>query len=329
MSTSDFPREHRDGRFVRQRSAFRDHVTADGSSGFPAAPGRYHLYVSLACPWAHRTIIVRRLKGLEDVIGMTVVDPIRDARGWRFTDADPDPVHGWAYLSEGYLMSDPSYDDRVTVPVLWDTQTDRIVSNESSEILEMLNSAWDAWAEHPELDLWPEAVREEGAKLNRLIYETVNDGVYRAGFSTTQDAYEDAVRPLFQTLDRLEERLATQRYLLGDEPTLADWRLFTTLVRFDAVYHGHFKCNVRRIVDYPNLSAYLRDLYATPGVAETVDFDHIKRHYYVTHTSINPTQIVPAGPAVDLTAPHGRAMPVGLTGTSAGEMAQLRGGRWP
>ena len=198
-------------------------------------------------------------------------------------------------------MSDPSYDDRVTVPVLWDTQTDRIVSNESSEILEMLNSAWDAWAEHPELDLWPEAVREEGDELNRLIYETVNDGVYRAGFSTTQDAYEDAVRPLFQTLDRLEERLATQRYLLGDEPTLADWRLFTTLVRFDAVYHGHFKCNVRRIVDYPNLSAYLRDLYATPGVAETVDFDHIKRHYYVTHTSINPTQIVPAGPAVDLT----------------------------
>ena len=313
MSTSDFPREQRDGRFVRQRSAFRDRVTADGSSGFPAAPGRYHLYVSLACPWAHRTIIVRRLKGLEDVIGMTVVDPIRDARGWRFTDADPDPVHGWAYLSEGYLLSDPSYDDRVTVPVLWDTHTDRIVSNESSEILEMLNSARDAWAEHPEPDLWPEAVREEGGELNRLIYETVNDGVYRAGFSTTQDAYEDAVRPLFQTLDGLEERLATQRYLLGDEPTLADWRLFTTLVRFDAVYHGHFKCNVRRIVDYPNLSAYLRDLYATPGVAETVDFDHIKRHYYVTHTSINPTQIVPAGPAVDLTASHGRAVlaPVG------------------
>ncbi len=307
MSTSDFPREHRDGRFVRQQSAFRDRVTADGSSGFPATPGRYHLYVSLACPWAHRTVIVRRLKGLEDVIGMTVVDPVRDARGWHFTDAEPDPLHGWRYLAQGYLMSDSEYDDRVTVPVLWDTETNRIVSNESAEIIEMLNAEWDTWAEHPELDLWPEELRDEGDELNRLIYNTVNNGVYRSGFATTQDAYEEAVGPLFETLDELEERLATRRFLLGDEQTLADWRLFTTLVRFDAVYHGHFKCNLRRIVDYPHLSGYLRDLYATPGVADTVDFDHIKRHYYVTHTSINPTSVVPVGPDLDLAAPHDRA----------------------
>ncbi len=307
MSTSAFPREHRDGRFVRQQSAFRDRVTADGSSGFPATPGRYHLYVSLACPWAHRTVIVRRLKGLEDVIGMTVVDPVRDARGWRFTDAEPDPLHGWRYLAQGYLMSDPAYDDRVTVPVLWDTETNRIVSNESAEIIEMLNAEWDVWAEHPELDLWPAELRDEGDELNQLIYNTVNNGVYRSGFATTQDAYEEAVGPLFETLDELEERLATRRFLLGDEQTLADWRLFTTLVRFDAVYHGHFKCNLRRIVDYPHLSGYLRDLYATPGVADTVDFDHIKRHYYVTHTSINPTSVVPVGPDLDLGAPHDRA----------------------
>lgn len=312
MSTSDFPRERRGGRFVRQRSAFRDRVTTDGSSAFTAALGRYHLYVSLACPWAHRTVIARRLKGLEEAIGMTVVDPIRDARGWRFTDAEPDPLHGWAYLAQGYLMSDPGYDDRVTVPVLWDTETDRIVSNESADIIGMLNSEWDAWARHPELDLWPEELRDDGDELNQWIYEAVNDGVYRAGFATTQEAYEEAVTPLFEALDILEDRLATRRYLLGDRQTLSDWRLFTTLVRFDAVYHGHFKCNIRRIVDYPNLSGYLRDLYATPGVAATVNFDHIKRHYYVTHTSINPTQIVPVGPDLDLAAPHGRAALAGI-----------------
>lgn len=306
MTASAFPRELRDGRFVRQQSVFRDRVSADGETGFRAEPGRYHLYVSLACPWAHRTIIVRSLKGLEEVIGMTVVDPIRDDRGWRFLPEQPDPLHGWSYLSEAYLASDAGYAARVTVPVLWDSQTHRIVCNESADIIEMLNSEWDAWARHPELDLWPEAVREEGERLNALIYETVNNGVYRSGFATTQAAYEEAVRPLFDTLDMLEQRLATQRYLLGDVQTLSDWRLFTTLVRFDAVYHGHFKCNIRRIVDYPNLSGYLRDLYSTPGVAETVDFDHIKRHYYVTHTSINPTQIVPVGPQLDLTAPHGR-----------------------
>jgi putative glutathione S-transferase len=296
------------GRFVRQSSAFRDRVTADGSSGFPAEPGRYHLYVSLACPWAHRTIIVRMLKGLEDAIGMTVVDPIRDGRGWRFLPSQPDPLHGWTYLSEAYLATDPGYRGRVSVPVLWDTQTGRMVSNESADIVEMLNSEWDEWARRPELDLWPEAVREEGAELNRLIYETVNNGVYRAGFATTQEAYEEAVIPLFETLDALERRLATRRHLLGDRPTLADWRLFTTLIRFDAVYYSHFKCNVRRIIDYPALYGYLRDLYATPGVADTVDFDHIKRHYYVTHTSINPTSIVPVGPELDLTAPHDRAL---------------------
>ncbi len=312
MSTSDFPREHRNGRFVRQQSRFRDRVSADGGSGFAAAPDRYHLYVSLACPWAHRTIIVRTLKGLQDAIPMTVVDPIRDARGWRFSTEQPDPLHGWRYLAEAYRLTDPHYDDRVTVPVLWDTHTNRIVSNESSEIIEMLNAEWNDWAGNPTLDLWPEAVRDEGARLAALIYDTVNDGVYRAGFATTQDAYEAAVVPLFETLDRLEERLGRRRYLLGDEQTLADWRLFTTLVRFDAVYYGHFKCNIRRIVDYSNLSGYLRDLYATPGVADTVNFDHIKRHYYVTHTSINPTQIVPVGPALDLTSPHERAALVGV-----------------
>src|SRR4051794_15700920 len=297
-----FPRESKNGRFVRQQSAFRDRVSADGSSGYKAEPGRYHLYVSLACPWAHRTVIVRMLKGLEDAIPMTVVDPIRDERGWRFTDAEPDPLHGWRYLSEAYTQTDSAFEGRVTVPVLWDKQTGRIVSNESADVVEMLNSEFDEWARHPDLDLWPAQVREEGAELNDRIYETVNDGVYRSGFATSQEAYEEAVLPLFETLDALEERLATRRYLLGDEPTLADWRLFTTLVRFDAVYYVHFKCNVRRITDYPNLSRYLRDLYAIPGVADTVDFDHIKRHYYLTHASINPTGIVPVGPALNLAA---------------------------
>ena len=291
-SSSDFPREHSGGRFVRQQSAFRDRIER-------GEPGRYHLYVSLACPWAHRAIIVRRLKGLEDVISMTVVDPIRDERGWRFMSGEPDPLHGWRFLSEAYLASDPQFDGRVTVPVLWDKQEGRIVSNESADIIEMLNSAWDEWAEHPELDLWPEEVRAEGGGLNDRIYETVNNGVYRSGFATTQEAYEEAVIPLFETLDELEERLASQPYLLGETPTLADWRLFTTLVRFDAVYFLHFKCNIRRIADYPTLSRLLRDLYATPGVAETVDFDHIKRHYYMTHPSINPTRIVPVGPVLD------------------------------
>ena len=306
MSASDFPRESEGGRFVRQESRFRERVSADGSTPFRAEPRRYHLYVSLACPWAHRAVIVRMLKGLEDVIGMTVVDPIRDERGWRFSADAPDPLHGWTFLSEAYLASDPEFEGRVTVPVLWDTQTGRIVSNESADIIEMLNSEWDEWAANPLLDLWPRDVRDEGAELNAFIYDNVNNGVYRTGFATTQDAYEEAVLPLFDALDRLEERLDSSRYLLGERATLADWRLFTTLLRFDAVYVGHFKCNIRRIADYPNLSGYLRDLYQTPGVAETVDFDQIKRHYYVTHPSINPTGIVPVGPAQDLSAPHER-----------------------
>lgn len=310
MSTSSkaaFPKESDEsGAFVRQDSAFRDRITADGSSGYPAAAGRYHLYVSLACPWAHRAVIVRALKGLEDAIAVTVVDPIRDERGWRFRPDVPDPLHGWTHLSEGYVASRPDFDGRVTVPVLWDTETGRIVNNESAEIIEMLNAEFDAFATRPDLDLYPAAQRDAIDALNAQIYDTVNNGVYRSGFAATQGAYEEAVWPLFATLDELEERLATRRFLFGTEQTLADWRLFTTLVRFDPVYHGHFKCNVRKLAEYPNLSGYLRDLFQTEGVAATVDMDHIKRHYYVTHTSINPTQVVPVGPDEDLTAPHGR-----------------------
>jgi glutathionyl-hydroquinone reductase len=296
------------GAFVRQASAFRQRVTPDGRDGTaPAEAGRYHLYVSLACPWAHRAVIVRRLKGLEDAIGLTVVDPIRDERGWRFGDAFPDPLHGWSYLSEAYDASAEDFTGRVTVPVLWDTREGRIVNNESADIIEDLAWAFDAVAEHPEVDLWPEAVREEGAELNDRIYDTVNNGVYKSGFATTQEAYEAAVLPLFATLDELDERLATRRFLLGTPaPTLADWRLFTTLVRFDPVYYVHFKCDVLLIAQYEHLSGYLRDLVQQPGIAATIDMDHIKRHYYVTHTSINPYAIVPVGPRQDLLAPHGR-----------------------
>jgi len=297
------------GRFARQSSEFRDWVTADGSSGYAAESGRYHLYVSLACPWAHRTVIVRELKGLQDAIGMSIVDPIRDEHGWAFTGASgttADEVNGWSHLSEGYLASDPDFDARVTVPVLWDTQTRRIVNNESADIIVMLNEAFDAFASDPDLDLHPAALRPEIDELNATIYDNVNNGVYRAGFASSQEAYEEAVVALFDTLDELDERLATRRYLAGERQTLADWRLFTTLLRFDSVYVGHFKCNLRRIADYPSLSGYLRDLYATPGVAGTVDIDQIKRHYYMTHGGINPTGVVPLGPLLDLDAPHGR-----------------------
>ncbi len=237
---------------------------------------------------------------------MTVVDPVRDERGWRFLPEQPDPVNGFEFLSEAYHATDPTFDARVTVPVLWDTVTGRIVNNESADLVEILNSEFDAVATRPELDLYPEGLREEVDELNAGIYDRINDGVYKSGFATSQSAYEAAVIPLFEALDALEERLADRRFLFGDAQTLADWRLFTTLVRFDAVYVGHFKCNLRRIYDYPNLFGYLRDLYQTPGVAETVDFDHIKRHYYVTHGDINPTRIVPVGPVQDLTTPHGR-----------------------
>ncbi len=309
MSTAaPFPKESdAKGAFVRQQSAFRGRVSADGASGFPAEAGRYHLYVSLACPWAHRTVIVRKLKGLEDAISLSVVDPLRDERGWRFGPDFPDPLsNGWSYLSEAYRATDPSFEGRVTVPTLWDTKTGRVVNNESAEIIVMLNEEWDAFADHPRLDLYPAALRPEIDELNAWVYDEINNGVYKSGFAATQEAYEAAVHPLFAALDRLDERLATRRYLLGDAPTLADWRLFTTLVRFDAVYVGHFKCNLRRIADFEHLSGYLRDLYQHPGVAQTVDFDHIKRHYYMTHGSINPTGIVPAGPLLDLDAPHGR-----------------------
>ncbi len=297
------------GRFQRQSSKFRDWVSDDGSSPYPAEAGRYHLYVSLACPWAHRTVIVRELKGLQDALGMSIVDPVRGKRGWAFTGAPGttwDEVNGWAYLSEGYLATDHAFDARITVPVLWDTQTERIVNNESADIIVMLNSAFDEFAGRPELDLYPEALRPEIDEVNAKVYENVNNGVYRAGFASSQEAYEEAVFPLFATLDELDQRLAARRYLAGAQPTLADWRLFTTLLRFDPVYVGHFKCNLRRIVDYPNLSGYLRDLYQVPGVAQTVDIDQIKRHYYTTHGAINPSRIVPAGPVLDLDAPHGR-----------------------
>ena len=296
------------GEFTRQDDAFRGWVTADGRSGYPAAAGRYHLYVSWACPWAHRTIIVRQLKHLEPVIGMTVVDPIRDERGWAFRDGpghSHDRINGFHFLSEAYEATDPAYRGRVTVPVLWDTITKRIVSNSDDDLMRMFNREFNGFTES-RLDLYPEPLRPEIDEWNRLLYEQVNNGVYRAGFATSQTAYERAVHRLFDTLDRVEERLADDRYLFGGQPTETDWRLFVTLVRFDAVYHGHFKCNLRRIVDYRHLFGYLKDLYQIDGVAGTVHFDHIKRHYYVTHTDINPTRIVPLGPLQDLATPHGR-----------------------
>jgi len=306
---AEFPKEtSQHGAFVRQESAFRRRVSADGSTGFPAESGRYHLYVSYACPWAHRAIIYRRLKGLEDAIGMTVVDPIRDRSGWAFRDGpghSRDPIEGFRFLREAYLATDPAFDGRVTVPVLWDKRTKHIVNNESADLVRMLNSEFDEWGD-PSVDFYPEPLRDEIDALNARIYERVNNGVYRCGFATSQEAYEEAFRLLFEMLDELEERLDSRRYLTGDRITEADWRLFTTLVRFDPVYVGHFKCNLRRIEDYPNLLGYTRDLYQQPGVAETVNLDHIKRHYYVTHGAINPTRIVPVGPDIDYDWPHGR-----------------------
>ena len=304
-TTAQFPDEQVDGEFARQADAFTQWVTADGSSGFPAAAGRYHLYVSLACPWAHRTIIVRALKQLENVIGMTVVDPIRDDRGWKFT-SEADPVNGFAYLSEAYLAKDPNYRGRVTVPVLWDKETKQIVSNNDDDIMRMFETEFEAFAGSTDLDFYPEAHRSTIEALNAEIYESVNNGVYRSGFATEQGAYETAATDVFNELDRLEALLGEHRYLTGPAPVETDWRLFVTLIRFDAVYVGHFKCNVRRIIDYPNLWGYVRDLYQFRNVAATVNFDHIKRHYYMTHDEINPTRIVPIGPALDFTTPHGR-----------------------
>jgi putative glutathione S-transferase len=307
---AQFPAEQSaQGEFVRQDDAFRRWVSADGSSGLPAVAGRYHLYVSLACPWAHRTIIMRALKGLEDAISMTVVDPVRDERGWRFGEGagfSPDPLNGWAFLSEAYFATDPGYVGRVTVPVLWDKEERRIVSNSDDDILRMLETQFDAVAQEPALDFYPREHRDEIDALNERIYQHINNGVYRAGFATSQGAYERAARVVFRELDELEERLSTRRFLLGNAPLETDWRLFVTLVRFDPVYYGHFKCNLRLIRQYPNLYGYLRDLYQYPKVAQTVDFEHIKRHYYYTHDDINPTRIVPIGPQQELDTPHGR-----------------------
>ncbi|MEY2493753.1 MAG: glutathionyl-hydroquinone reductase [Verrucomicrobiota bacterium] len=306
---AQFPEEQtKDGTFERQEDAFRDWVRHDRSTPYKPERGRYHLYVSFACPWAHRTIILRKLKGLEDAIGMTVVDPVRDERGWAFRNGpghSEDPVNGFEFLSQAYGATNPIYRGRVTVPVLWDKQSKRIVSNSDDDLLRMLNSEFSEFAKN-DYDFYPADLRREIDALNKVVYERVNNGVYLAGFATQQRPYERAAKKLFETLDELDSRLASRRYLLGQRMTEADWRLFPTLIRFDAVYHGHFKCNLRRIVDYPHLWPYLRDLYQYDGVAETVNFDHIKRHYYMTHHEINPTRIVPIGPALDLSAPHGR-----------------------
>lgn len=308
------------GRFERSKSQFRDWVTADGAPvegrtrGFRAEPGRYHLYVSLACPWAHRTLIVRKLKGLEGIISVSVVHHFMGENGWTFLAEDGatgDDLYGLHYLHQIYTRADPAYSGRVTVPVLWDRKEETIVSNESSEIIRMLNGAFDEWGD-ASIDFYPQALRPQIDAVNDLVYPNINNGVYRAGFATTQEAYEEAFGELFGALDEIEQRLSKQRYLVGGRLTEADWRLFTTLVRFDPVYVGHFKCNLRRIADYPNLSNYLRELYQVPGVAGTVNFEHIKRHYYGSHATINPTRIVPVGPKIDLTQPHDRdRLPVG------------------
>ncbi len=289
------------GRFVRPDSAFRDWVSADGATGFPAQSGRYHLYVSLACPWAHRTLIARHLKGLEAVIPVSIVHPHMGDRGWTFDPypgATGDRVNGFAYLHQLYTAARPDYTGRVTVPALWDTERRTIVNNESSELLRMLNSAFDAYADS-DLDLYPADLREEIDQVNELVYDRINNGVYKTGFATSQEAYEEAVGRLFDALDQMEERLGNQSYLVGNRFTEADVRLFTTLIRFDPVYVGHFKCNLRRLRDYPRLWDYTRRIYHRPGVRETVDFDHIKRHYYTSHPGINPTGIIPVGPELD------------------------------
>ncbi len=304
-----------DGRFVRKSPQFRNWVTVDGSAGpsgeagFKAEAGRYHLYVSHACPWAHRTMIFRSLKGLENLISVSVVHWYMAENGWTFDAGDGaagDHIDSAQFLHQVYTAAKADYSGRVTVPVLWDKNTNTIVSNESSEIIRMFNSAFDGIGAK-EGDYYPEPLRQEIDALNERIYDTVNNGVYKSGFATNQRAYEEAVFPLFDTLDWLERKLENQRYLIGASITEADWRLFTTLARFDPVYVGHFKCNIRRISDYPSLSNYVRDLFQQPGVAETVHMDHIKKHYYGSHETINPSRVVPVGPDIDFTAPNNRA----------------------
>lgn len=292
------------GKFVRKDASFRDWITADGSSGFKAQPGRYHLYVSYACPWAHRALIFRSLKGLEEMISVSVVEPMMRENGWVLA-AGEDPVNNAEFMHQIYTKANAAYTGRVTVPVLWDREKAVIVNNESSEIIRMFNSAFDHFGAKPG-DYYPPELRPQIDQINDLIYPNINNGVYRAGFATTQSAYEEAFDQLFGALDQIEERLSNQRYLVGNQITEADWRLFTTLVRFDPVYVGHFKCNRQQIGEYRNLSGYLRELYQVPGIAGTVNMDHIKSHYYTSHDSINPTGIVPIGPVNNLAQPHGR-----------------------
>ena len=297
------------GRFVRRESQFRDWITADGTSGFKAKPDRYHLYVSLACPWAHRTLILRKLKKLEEIISLSIVDPLMRENGWEFTNypgSIPDTVNGFQYLHPIYTAAKADYTGRVTVPVLWDKEKKTIVNNESSEIIRMLNSEFNEFGDSA-LDFYPQELRDEIDRINAIVYDNINNGVYKCGFATTQEVYEEAFNNLFNTLDQIENLLAERRYLVGDKMTEADWRLFTTLLRFDSAYYTHFKCNLRRIEEYPNLSNYLRELYQFPGVQETVNFKHIKEHYFKSHRTINPTGIVPAGPELNLSTPHNRA----------------------
>jgi putative glutathione S-transferase len=310
------------GEFVRQEDAFRDWISNDNSTPFPAVADRYHLYVSLACPWASRTIIARKLLGFEDVIGMTAVDPVRDERGWAFRDPDfsseqdanliasfasTDPINGFHFLVEAYELTDPNFDGRVTVPVLWDKETRRIVNNCEDDICRMFNDAFRGLAKNQKVDLFPKDIVAEQEKLSDFVYDKINNGVYKAGFATRQRVYERACQQLFDALDQLEDRLARSRYLFGARIVETDWRLFCTLIRFDVVYYIHFKCNRRRIIDYHNLQGYLTDLYQRDGIAETVKFDHIKRHYYMTHEKINPSRIVPIGPILNLSGEHDRA----------------------
>ncbi|WP_088328695.1 glutathione S-transferase family protein [Lacimicrobium sp. SS2-24] len=296
------------GRFERDAARFRDWISSSADSKFKPESGRYHLYVSLACPWAHRTLIFRKLKQLETHISVSVVSPDMLENGWEFggyPDATDDAVYGHQYMHQLYTTAVGDYSGRVTVPVLWDKQTETIVNNESAEIIRIFNSAFDSLTGNT-LDFYPKHLKSQIDDINETVYNNINNGVYKAGFATTQEAYEEAVDELFAELDRLEERLSGQRYLAGNQITEADWRLFTTLIRFDAVYVGHFKCNVRRIADYEHLSGYLRELYQYPGIAETVNLDHIKRHYYFSHKTINPTRVVPKGPELNFKQPHGR-----------------------
>lgn len=300
------------GKFIRSEAQFRNWITADGSSGFPAEAGRYHLYVSLACPWAHRTLIFRKLKGLEDIIGVSVVHHFMGKDGWTFVEEDGatgDSLYDFDFMHQVYTKADPNYSGRVTVPVLWDKKKETIVSNESSEIIRMLNTEFNALG-NDNLDFYPEDLRDAIDEINDPVYHNVNNGVYKCGFATTQTAYEEAFEALFSTLDQLEERLGQQHYLCGDQVTEADWRLFTTLIRFDPVYVGHFKCNLRMIREYPNLHDYMLALYQTPGVAETCNMKHIKDHYYGSHVTINPHLVIPKGPVLNLDAKPKRPIPL-------------------